>query len=168
MIAKIFYTLGKHIESSIPGITRFVGLPRDLHSYPSFTIHRPDTASYQSNIRHISDGSKLYIVRCSLRGYTYTSVETSIDDSETLARQIEVAVQSFARAVAIITLEEEGILSTQESDELSTQDLFNILIQRELSYLDDARVVSLETDEGLFAPAGICDVEIEMLYVETR
>ncbi len=166
MIAKIFDALGRHIESQIEGSTRHIGYGRELHSYPAFSIIRPTTASYSSNIRHLSDGQKLYIIRCAIRGYTRTMYETALDDAEYLARQLELCISTFPRTFTLGSLVEQGVLSTQQGEDLETQDLFNIAIQRGATYMDDARVLSIETDEGLFAPLGICDLEIEMFYVE--
>lgn len=166
MITKIFDALGRHIVQSIPGITRHIGYGRELNSYPSFSILRPNTASYSSNIRHLSDGQKLYIIRCGIRLYNRSSIETALDDIELLARNFENAIASFPRAVAINALEEGGFITTQQGELLTTQDAFVLVRQNQLSYVEDARVISLETDEGLFAPASICDIEIEMFYVE--
>jgi len=133
MIATFFNSLGAHIVSSIPNCIRHIGYGRELNSYPAISILRPDSADYQSNIRHLADGSKLYIIRCMIRGYSYSN-EDSISASETLASQIELAVQTY----------------------------------NHLYLLDDARVLSLDTDEGLYAPYGICDVEVEMNFVYTQ
>lgn len=167
MITKIFDALGRHIVQSIPGITRHIGYGRELNSYPSFSILRPNTASYSSNIRHLSDGQKLYIIRCGIRLYNRSSVETALDDIEVLARNFEIAINSFPRAVAIAVLEESGFITTQQGALLTTQDALALVQQNHLNYVEDARVISLETDEGLYVPVSICDIEVEMFYVET-
>lgn len=133
MIALFLNSLGAHIVSSIPNCIRHIGYGRELHSYPAISILRPDSADYQSNIRHLSDGSKLYIIRCLVRGYTHSDADDPQSACEELARSIETAVQNY----------------------------------NHLYLLDDARVLSVETDEGLYAPYGICDLEVEMAIVST-
>ena len=131
MIATYFNSLSAHIVSSIPNCVRHVGYGRELNSYPAISILRPDSADYQSNIRHLADGSKLYIIRCMVRGYSHSDIDDSQSACEELARSIESAVQSYNHQYL----------------------------------LDDARVLSVETDEGLYAPYGICDLEVEMALV---
>lgn len=133
MIAKFFNELAQHIISAIPNCVRHVGYGRELHAYPAISILRPDSADYQSNIRHLADGSKLFIIRCMIRGYSYSDALDPHTEIELLARSIENAVQSFNHTYLV----------------------------------DDARVISLDTDEGLYAPYGICDVEVEMLVVSS-
>ena len=97
----------------------------DVNTFPSITLLRNSTQRRSIGKRVVVD-SMTFI----LRAYTYTSIETSMDDIEALARSIEQIVQS---------------------------------IKSPLIY--SARVTSVHTDEGLFAPYAICDVECEVNWL---
>jgi flagellar biosynthesis/type III secretory pathway M-ring protein FliF/YscJ len=68
-----------------------------------------------------------------IRGYTYSSMETSLDETEALAREIERTIQ---------TLRSPLIYS--------------------------AKVLTLHTDEGLYAPYGICDVQCSIEWINEQ
>jgi len=97
----------------------------DVNTFPSITLLRNSTQRRSIGKRVVVD-SMTFI----LRAYTYTHIDTSMDDIETLARSIEQIVQS---------------------------------IKSPLIY--SARVTSVHTDEGLFAPYAICDVECEVNWL---
>lgn len=109
----------------------------DVNTFPSVAILRPslsgkigehhqNSGSRRATTTRNSIGNRATLDALSfvVRGYVYTSVETSIDDTEQLAREIELAIQ---------TLRSPLIYS--------------------------AKVVSVHTDEGLFAPYGVCDIQ---------
>ena len=84
--------------------------------------------------QHLSANRKLAIITVLIRGYTYDG-DSPIDSAEDFGLQIERAVDSFSRS--------------------------NIA----LGYsVHEARVVQFRTDEGLFKPYAIADVEAEILY----
>ena len=84
--------------------------------------------------QHLSANRKLAIITVLIRGYTYDG-DSPIVSAEDFGLQIERAVDSFSRS------------------------------NTALGYsVHEARVVQFRTDEGLFKPYAIADVEAEILY----
>lgn len=111
-------------------------------------------------------GGETHIIETSqLRGYTRTSIETAIDDAESLARELERATQAFVRVNALNVLVGAGILSTQSGLEITTQSLISLSLQQGFKTITNSRVLTLTTDEGLLAPYGVCDLEVQWTYV---
>jgi hypothetical protein len=116
----------------------------DVNSFPSVVILRPmmSSSSIITNLNSrrattirtdIGAGATLNELIITIRGYICTTIETSVDDCEQLARQIEETIQ---------TLRSPLIYS--------------------------ARVLTLHTDEGLYAPYGICDVQCSIEWINYR
>ena len=105
-----------------------------VNSFPSVALLRPSigAASRRASIDrgHIGAGVTLDSFSFTIRGYTHTSIETAIDDCETLARNLEQAIQSI-RSPKIYS----------------------------------SRINELHTDEGLFAPYGICELRCEVDWI---
>ena len=93
----------------------------ELNNFPCFCLH-PEVE------QRIWTDERYGILRCSLRGYTWTD---NLDNTETYARQLERA-------------------------------LYTLKSRRDL--IEEARLVSLRTDEGLMQPYGIVDIGVEFLY----
>jgi hypothetical protein len=112
----------------------------DVNSFPSVVILRPmmsaknDTnlSSRRATVTRTALGAQATLneLTLTIRGYTYTSMETSLDETEALARQIEEIIQN---------------------------------LRSPLIY--SAKVLTLHTDEGLFAPYGICDVQCSLEWM---
>lgn len=115
----------------------------DVNTFPSVAILRPSLAgkigehhlnrsSRRATTTRNSIGNRATLDELSfvVRGYTHTSVETAIDDTEQLARQIELAIQS---------------------------------LRSPLIY--SAKVTTVHTDEGLFAPYGVCDIQCVVEWI---
>jgi hypothetical protein len=100
----------------------------DINSFPSISLirHGMNVASR----RHIGASKTLDSLQYSVRGYICSSVESSLDDCEALARNIETAIQS---------IHGDSIYSS--------------------------KIIELHTDEGLFAPYGICDVICKLEWI---
>jgi hypothetical protein len=93
----------------------------EVNSFPSVTLIRSGMSP--ASRKHIGASRTIDSLRYTVRGYICSTIESSLDDAEALARQLEESIQG---------IHGEGIYS---------------------SY-----VVELHTDEGLFAPYGICDL----------
>lgn len=114
-----------------------------VNSFPSVVILRPLISGEQhqnvssrraTTVRNAIGGRvTLNELTITVRGYVMTSIETSLDDCEALARQIEMVIQ---------TLNSPLIYS--------------------------AKVLTVHTDEGLYAPYGICDVQCSIEWMIER
>jgi hypothetical protein len=112
----------------------------DVNSFPSVVILRPmmsaknnsNLSSRRATVTRTALGAQATLneLTLTIRGYTYTSMETSLDETEALARQIEEIIQN---------------------------------LRSPLIY--SAKVLTLHTDEGLFAPYGICDVQCSLEWM---
>ena len=107
-------------------ITRRLAYLHEVNDFPAISF-----SSATERRSHYGDGRKLAQLDLQLRGYVHG--EDSVTLAETLARAIEDAVDTYARAHPDLDLYE-------------------------------ARVFSLRTDEGLYAPHGIADLNIEITY----
>jgi len=67
----------------------------DVNDFPSICIGGTPLVDYT----HYGAGQRLLTMQQLIRGYVLTAEEDSIDDSEELARLIEVAVDDFAKSV---------------------------------------------------------------------
>jgi hypothetical protein len=115
----------------------------DVNSFPSVVILRPmmsaknntNLGSRRATVTRtaLGDRATLNELTLTIRGYTNTSIETSVDETEQLAREIETIVQT---------------------------------LQSPLIY--SARVLTVHTDEGLFAPYGICDIQCSLEWMIER
>lgn len=96
----------------------------------------PTICLYASRDRrsHIGAAVKYGTFTVTIRGYI-KSGESSIDDSDNLANDIEYVIESF----------------NLDPDRCSIN-------------LVDSRILSIETDEGLMNPYGLCEVSVEIAY----
>ena len=84
--------------------------------------------------QHLGDGRKLAIITVLIRAYIYEG-DNPQTEAEDFGFTVEQAVDSFSRS------------------------------NTALSYsVSEARVIQFRTDEGLFKPYGLADLEIEILY----
>jgi hypothetical protein len=118
----------------------------DVNSFPSVAILRPMIAG-KSGEQHQNVSSRrattvrnaiggrvtLDALTLTIRGYTYTTMETALDETEALARQIEMVIQTLSSPL-----------------------------------IYSAKVLTLHTDEGLYAPYGICDVQCVIEWINER
>jgi hypothetical protein len=115
----------------------------DVNSFPSVVILRPmisgKTGEQHQNIssrratvvrNSIGAEATLNELIITIRGYVCTTIETSLDETEALAREIETVIQSLRSPL-----------------------------------LYSAKVLTLHTDEGLFAPYGICDIQCSLEWM---
>jgi hypothetical protein len=116
----------------------------DVNSFPSVVILRPmlsaknesnNLSSRRATVTRTALGAEATLneLTLTIRGYTHTSMETSLDETEALAREIESVIQN---------------------------------LRSPLIY--SAKVLTLHTDEGLFAPYGICDVQCSLEWMIER
>lgn len=118
----------------------------DVNSFPSVVILRPMTAGKSGEQHQNVSSRRATVVRNSIggratldelvltiRGYICTTLETSVDDCELLAREIESVIQSLSSPL-----------------------------------IYSAKVLTVHTDEGLFAPYGICDVQCSIEWINER
>lgn len=132
----------------------------EVNSFPAATI-------LNNSLEREHYGGETHIIQTLLlRGYSCTTVELALDETEALARQLEKATQNFVRANIVSSLLESDVITTQQGFELTTQQLLSIAVQNGLLVIHDARVLSITTDEGLLAPYGMCDLEVEWFYVK--
>lgn len=123
------------VESALAVVAPLSSPYMDLvNSFPSIAILRPSVgaASRRATVSrgYIGAGASLDIFSFVVRGYTHTTQETAIDDSEALARQLETAIQA-----------------------IRTPSIYS------------AYVTEVHTDEGLFAPYGICELRCEIEWI---
>ena len=100
----------------------------DINSFPSIALIRH--GMFVASRRHIGAAKMIDSLQYSVRGYIYSSIESSLDDCEALARSIETAIQGISG---------DGVYSS--------------------------KIIELHTDEGLFAPYGICDVICKLEWI---
>ena len=118
----------------------------DVNDFPSVAILRPmmagksgeqhqNTSSRRATVVRNSIGGRatLDALTLTIRGYTMTTVETSLDDCEALARQIEAVIQSLSSPL-----------------------------------IYSAKVLTVHTDEGLYAPYGVCDIQCVVEWMNER
>lgn len=114
-----------------------------VNSFPSVAILRPMMAGKSGEQHQNVSSRRATVIRnaiggqvtldqltITIRGYIMTTVETAIDDSEALAREIEKVIQE---------------------------------LRSPLIY--SAKVLTVHTDEGLYAPYGICDVQCVIEWI---
>lgn len=158
-----------HIANTLGCSATPTGYLHDVHSFPSISALR-----YTKKIRHISSDAQLYTMNLIVRGFVYSSVEESLYDSDELARQIEEAVISFPHSYLTEIAITNKLLETQDARLLTTLQLYNIIVQNVPArryggrLVTDARVLTVETDEGLFTPAGLCELGVEIEYDYTN
>lgn len=117
-----------------------------VNSFPSVVILRPVMAGKSGEQHQNVSSRRATVIRnaigaqatlneltLTIRGYTMTSLETSIEDCEELAREIESVIQN---------------------------------LRSPLIY--SAKVLTVHTDEGLYAPYGICDVQCSIEWMIER
>ena len=95
-----------------------------------------------------------------LRGYIRSSVETALEDTEILARQLEQYTQQFSSVNVELSLVASGIISPNSPYSFTIEELIRLASMNKVPYIEDIRVLSLTTDEGLLAPYGMCDLMI--------
>ena len=118
----------------------------DVNDFPSVAVLRPmisgkigenhqNISSRRATVVRNAIGGRATIDQLTLtiRGYIHTTLETSLDDCEELARQIEAVVQS---------------------------------LHSPLIY--SAKVLTVHTDEGLYAPYGICDIQCSIEWINEK
>lgn len=152
--------LEQHFKQTIPSCSIVRGYLSDINSFPAITTLNPKRTQ-----RFISSDERINTINLTVRGYVYTSRENSIADTEVLVRQIETAIDSFPRSYASRKAISENILTSQQLETIETQQLFFILIQAGFVVVEEAKVLSVETDEGLMAPLGLCEIDMDMRYV---
>lgn len=99
----------------------------EINDFPSICLY-----ATRDRRSHIGAAIKYGTFVTTIRGYV-KSGESSIDDSDNLANDIEYAVESFNLEGCSINLV-------------------------------DARILSIETDEGLMSPYGLCEISVEIAY----
>jgi hypothetical protein len=128
-------------------------------------------------------GETLLSQTVDVRGYVYTD-EFSMSDSEELARNIEFYTQQFsAEYIVQQALDAELITEDGDSfvtrrlyldgeniinDDLYLEQLICIAVEHNLRILDECRVLTIDTDEGLLTPYGVCDLTVQWLYTESH
>jgi hypothetical protein len=118
----------------------------DVNSFPSVAILRPlisgksgeqhqNVSSRRATVVRNAIGGRVTLdaLTLTIRGYTYTTIETSLDETEALARQIEQTIQTLSSPL-----------------------------------IYSAKVLTVHTDEGLYAPYGICDVQCAIEWINER
>lgn len=123
-------------------------------------------------------GETLFDQTVDVRGYVYTD-EFSMSDSEKLVRDIEFYTQQFSAEYIIVQALDAGILTeTRNITRTLYKDgaiilnnnlgiyLDQLVTDYNLRVLDECRVISIDTDEGLLTPYGVCDLTVQWLYTE--
>lgn len=156
----------KYIAKAVNGVVNPSGYIQDVHDFPSITALR-STISRE----HIGAGKQEFTNRFFLRGYTKSSMSESLGVTDQLARDIEIATDKFVYDTLVEVAVENKLLTTIDAQNLQTQDLRNIIAHGQVNYkrlVRDARVLSVETDEGYIRPFGMCNLEIEFEYDYTN
>jgi hypothetical protein len=160
MLSRFQAAYTTHLVSQIDGCSETAGFINDVLSFPAIAVLRPGvTVTYRGA------GEQIRTITCVVRGYTLSSEESSLRDVEALARDIEYQTSTFPRAFTAGIVVDAGLILTEALDVLVTEQLFQIARENRLDYVEAARVLAVTTDEGLFSPYGICDLEVEMTYV---
>jgi hypothetical protein len=128
-------------------------------------------------------GEILFDQTVDVRGYVYTD-EFSASDSEKLARDIEFYTQQFSAEYIVQqaitshlitssgddiharTLYRDGEVITNTNLTIYLDQLIQIAYESNLQVLDECRVLTIDTDEGLLTPYGVCDLTVQWLYTE--
>jgi hypothetical protein len=150
-----------------------------VNSFPSVHV------GLNNLTRNHFGGEILFDQTVDVRGYVYTD-EFSVSDSEKLARNIEFYTQQFS-AEYIVQQAIDSHLITSSGDNILTRTLYrngevitntnltiyldqllSIATLYDLHVLDECRVISIDTDEGLLTPYGVCDLTVQWLYTELR
>jgi hypothetical protein len=152
--------LEQHFVESIDQCTIVRGYIGDTHSFPAITLLNPRRSQ-----QYYGTDERLNLLQLTVRGYISTSRETSIADTEMLVRQIETAIYSFPRSMASRIALAEALISTQDLLFIETQQLLLLVAHAGFIVAEEARVLAIETDEGLMAPLGICDIDMDIRYV---
>jgi hypothetical protein len=108
-------------------VTRRLAFLHEVNDFPAICTYTP-----RETRTHYGDGRRIAQITLNVRGYSYSG-DDAIGECELLARSIEDAVDTYARAHPDLGLYE-------------------------------ARVLSLRTDEGLYAPHGITDLTVQITY----
>lgn len=160
MLSRFQAAYQDHLVNSIPDCSSVEGFINDVNSFPAITVLRPGNA-----VTYRGGNERIRTITALVRGYVRTSEETSIPDTEWLARQIEHYTATFPRTFTAGILVDSGILLAESLDQLVTEQLFALALENRLDYVESARVLVVSTDEGLLTPYGVCDLEVEMIYV---
>lgn len=107
-------------------ITRRLAFLHEVNDFPAVSF-----SSAVERRSHYGGGRKIAQLDLQIRGFVHG--EDCVGLAETLARSLEDAIDTYARAHPDLGLYE-------------------------------ARVFSLRTDEGLYAPTGIVDLNVEITY----
>ena len=128
-------------------------------------------------------GEMLFDQTVNVRGYVYTN-EFSVSDSEKLARDIEFYTQQFSAEYIVQqaisshlitssgtniharTLYRNGEVILNTNHAIFLDQLIAIATTHNLQVLDECRVITIDTDEGLLTPYGVCDLTVQWLYTE--
>jgi hypothetical protein len=165
--------LGKALIADIAS-SQFIA---SVNSFPSIHV------GLKNLTRSHLGGEMLFDQTVDVRGYVYTD-EFSMSDSEKLARSIEFYTQQFS-AEYIVQQALNAELITEEGDSfvarrlycdgiiilnnglgLYLDQLMHIAYENNLKVLDECRVITVDTDEGLLTPYGVCDLTVQWLYTE--
>lgn len=160
MLSRFQAAYTTHLVNSIAQCSASDGYIDDVNSFPAIAVLRPTLG-----VVYRGAGEQIRTINLLVRGYVRSSEETSINDSEILARDIERLTSTFPRAFTAGIVVDAGLILTEALDVLVTEQLFQIARENRLDYVEAARVLAVTTDEGLFSPYGICDLEVEMTYV---
>ena len=160
MLSRFQAAYTDHLVNSIAQCSASDGYIDDVNSFPAIAVLRPTLG-----VVYRGAGEQIRTITCVVRGYTLSSEESSLRDVEALARDIERLTSTFPRAFTAGIVVDAGLILTEALDVLVTEQLFQIARENRLDYVEAARVLAVTTDEGLFSPYGICDLEVEMTYV---
>jgi hypothetical protein len=160
MLSRFQAAYTDHLVNSIAQCSASDGYIDDVNSFPAIAVLRPTLG-----VVYRGAGEQIRTINLLVRGYVRSSEETSINDSEILARSIEAATSTFPRTATAGIIVEAGLILTEALDLLVTEQLFAIARENRLDYVESSRVLTVATDEGLLTPYGVCDLEVEMIYV---
>lgn len=161
MLTRFRRAYSEHLAQHIDQVSiNELGFIEDVNSFPTISVLNPSATTLYRGA-----GEQIRTLRFLVRGYVKTDEETSISASEMLARQIELYTATFPRAATAGIIVNAGLLLTEALEFLVTEQLIQIAIENRLDYVESARVLTVTTDEGLMHPYGICDLEVEMIYV---
>ena len=147
------------IEASLQPLAQINKSPyiTDVTTFPSITVLRPETERL-----HTSSGAILKIMRTKIRGYVRDEHPTA--KAELLARQAELILQTMVGEDKTVDIVE--ITTESGSVMLTENDLFIALEYSRSRLIDDIRVVSVMTDDGILRPYGMCELGIEVQWYE--
>lgn len=110
--------------SDVAITTRTYKYLEDINDFPTICLGGTPSVDYT----HYGNGQRLQTMRQLLRGYVYTTEEDSLGDSEALARNIEVIINSFTNTVSGVYDARVTQLSTDEGL-LSPYGICDVLIE---------------------------------------